>query len=1121
MVAVVPEDEETVENPEKQLRTTLFKRFSSSREFAVKRMSSREPPLQPTRVPLRHDRPRGMSGIIKGLSGQKPMKPGVHNALAGLTDHSKSLQNHRGPAKNAGGGPMRQARQSVIAAPLALIQGAKDASLKIGQATRLRRKSSVLRGIRDATVHELRTPSQSAERTGLRAVIPVSRHSEYLQTTISAIAILSLETVFVVPYEVSFQAAVEPPWLKLLKLSMYIVLFSLNFFVEGFNVETEETIRDLRDIAKESFRTGSALLDFTIALGSVAQVFNGPKFMWLLQVLVVARVDEWFSLATLFNYLKTPRRIALFRIVRLIIIFVSIIHLFACGWRQVSGGDDIIVATNGECDAATCSKRMVYLVTVQQTILMFLSPTFTQSSEFFSPSEIERIFQILVSLAGQITIATVVGSMAHYVTEFSARDSQHFHRAGTIIDNMRQLRMPWELSERVLDYVTYLHRHSGTSQLALLDELSEPLQAEIMVRLHEQMILKVSFFAGCSSEFIAQVMRKLHLRVYQTEDVVCKQGTVGDAMYFVHNGRLVVIVEPEKVDEPEALDHIVGAVSASIGLAKAKQHFMKSIADKRRKEAEATGKAAPADSNGGAEELLAPHKPLLKSVIELQAANRASKAEGGAVVEQEGPRVVKELAKNSFFGELSMVFSTPRNASIVAVSFCRLYMLTISDFREVLHMFPDDADKVKRRAIAQVNRNSGPGGAKRKKRATKLATIQGVSSAKKMATAAKKNAAGAGATSEKRNPKTAASNSTTAKVAVGEGANPPTATETTTTAQPKAPSAPESPALPSPESATARSEVLLQVKTEETRSPLPSLANKSKSLDVAPANFSMPQAVIAPATLARQQSIGEERRREAGKSGTVAPVTALEAHAEISRRTMRKSDSRMIAPELPTIGDAAMLTTPLPSPELATTRALSNVREHVDKRLDSIQKQVLENTRMLREVLDAVQKPPPPSLPHESAVVAPAGRRESSWRLAGGVTGGSSRRQSIFTSNTTAAMDHKGLLRRDSAAYDEDIISSLVEQGVVDDSVADCDGDESDGDDENDDYDSAEEEDPSIFRNFSMENKEGHMKKPIFEHPSTMGDSSSDNQQGEETKVDARRSDTTAEIEPYDPTEPL
>lgn len=58
------------------------------------------------------------------------------------------------------------------------------------------------------------------------------------------------------------------------------------------------------------------------------------------------------------------------------------------------------------------------------------------------------------------------------------------------------------------------------------------------------------------------------------------------------------------------------------------------------------------------------------------------------VISADGKQILKVLKDGDFFGEISLLFSKPRTASVRASSDCVLFVLTRKDFNQVMKQFP-------------------------------------------------------------------------------------------------------------------------------------------------------------------------------------------------------------------------------------------------------------------------------------------------------------------------------------------------------------------------------------------------------------------------------------------------
>lgn len=73
------------------------------------------------------------------------------------------------------------------------------------------------------------------------------------------------------------------------------------------------------------------------------------------------------------------------------------------------------------------------------------------------------------------------------------------------------------------------------------------------------------------------------------------------------------------------------------------------------------------------------------------------------VVSEDGA-VLATLADGAFFGEIALMYDTKRTATIVARTYCDMFMLTKEDFKKVLRMFPEQSQGIKQIAQARFDK---------------------------------------------------------------------------------------------------------------------------------------------------------------------------------------------------------------------------------------------------------------------------------------------------------------------------------------------------------------------------------------------------------------------------------
>jgi voltage-gated potassium channel len=75
------------------------------------------------------------------------------------------------------------------------------------------------------------------------------------------------------------------------------------------------------------------------------------------------------------------------------------------------------------------------------------------------------------------------------------------------------------------------------------------------------------------------------------------------------------------------------------------------------------------------------------------------------VVSEDGATVYATLGAGSFFGEMALILSSPRTATIVAVDYCDLYTLRKAAFERILKRYPDFAESIRQMAEERRREN--------------------------------------------------------------------------------------------------------------------------------------------------------------------------------------------------------------------------------------------------------------------------------------------------------------------------------------------------------------------------------------------------------------------------------
>ncbi|KTF92886.1 hypothetical protein cypCar_00019476 [Cyprinus carpio] len=107
-------------------------------------------------------------------------------------------------------------------------------------------------------------------------------------------------------------------------------------------------------------------------------------------------------------------------------------------------------------------------------------------------------------------------------------------------------KLPADVRQKIHEY--YEHRYQGKmfDEDNILGELSEPLKEEIVSFNCRSLVANMPLFANADPNFVTAVLTKLKFEVFQPNDFIIREGTVGRKMYFIQHGRVSVLTRGNK-----------------------------------------------------------------------------------------------------------------------------------------------------------------------------------------------------------------------------------------------------------------------------------------------------------------------------------------------------------------------------------------------------------------------------------------------------------------------------------------------------------------------------------------------------------------------------------------------
>jgi hypothetical protein len=180
----------------------------------------------------------------------------------------------------------------------------------------------------------------------------------------------------------------------------------------------------------------------------------------------------------------------------------------------------------------------------------------------------EKMFTMSVMIVGSCLYATIFGSVSLLMRQMDSQKSLYHERMDQINTRMALMGLSEDLRARVRAYYAFIwkrlrklsirddDKHSGEDQF--LADLPTKLSGDIYLFLHKSMVDRVPIFKGCNERFLLDVVTKLKPQVNMPNDVILIKGEIGDRMFFVTSGKIVIINDNDRVLRVLGQDDFLG-----------------------------------------------------------------------------------------------------------------------------------------------------------------------------------------------------------------------------------------------------------------------------------------------------------------------------------------------------------------------------------------------------------------------------------------------------------------------------------------------------------------------------------------------------------------------------------
>ncbi|MBU1100096.1 MAG: cyclic nucleotide-binding domain-containing protein [Bacteroidetes bacterium] len=153
----------------------------------------------------------------------------------------------------------------------------------------------------------------------------------------------------------------------------------------------------------------------------------------------------------------------------------------------------------------------------------------------------QMIYTIFVMILGVGIYGYVIGNIASILSKrdpSKLKYSENLEKLSALVANRN---LPLPLQKRIQDYYKYVHhKRMGYDEIEFLKGLPKSLQTEVSLFLKKEVIENNQLFKGANKEFVEEISLKLKPVVLIPGDCLFKKNDIGDEMYFVVKGTLIV-----------------------------------------------------------------------------------------------------------------------------------------------------------------------------------------------------------------------------------------------------------------------------------------------------------------------------------------------------------------------------------------------------------------------------------------------------------------------------------------------------------------------------------------------------------------------------------------------------
>jgi len=397
----------------------------------------------------------------------------------------------------------------------------------------------------------------------------ISYHSTFRKLWNIFIVMIILYEIFWYPLAATFIRTEAWPLgifiFELISIGIFLIDILVNIR-STFSNENNEEIIDTGMIRRNYLKKPLFIID-------VATVLPIPEIVLL--ILVKSSV-QWqvYSLVILIRLLRIfkiseylqNRVFSIFaKLLKIFIMFFLGVHLVTCVWYVIVKAEYFeppssselwfpntlrMIQVNEDADLFPYYTDMPLVHVYELTLLSVMM--LTVGSDMAPAGDAQIWVTIIIGLFGAATLAYIFGMVILAIERATVETQLYQKQNEELKQKLRINNIPHNLKIKVMEYFYYSWRkHRVLKKTDDFSELSLPLQRDLALYQHQEMILKVPLFKELDPVEILSIVQKLKTSIYMPGDKIIREGERGTEMFFVQEGVAEMLIKKTENDKQQ------------------------------------------------------------------------------------------------------------------------------------------------------------------------------------------------------------------------------------------------------------------------------------------------------------------------------------------------------------------------------------------------------------------------------------------------------------------------------------------------------------------------------------------------------------------------------------------